>query len=88
MSLSSTPPAVATRVIASLIPPAEREDTLGDLTERFQRREVRHGAAAARRWYWKQAMIFLIRVPRERVAHWLNKLPGVRGRAGGPRTFS
>ena len=88
MPRSSVPPALATRLIASLLPPDEREDTLGDLTERFQRRETRYGAAAARRWYWKQTLMFLVRVPRERAGHWMNKLPGVRRRPASPRTFS
>ena len=88
MPLSSTPPAAAMRLIASLLPPSEREDTLGDLAERFRHRETSHGAAAARRWYWKQAMLFLVRVPRERVGLWLNKLPGPRGPLVGRRTLS
>ena len=88
MPRPSMPPAVAMRLIASLLPPGEREDTLGDLTERFHRRETRYGTAAARRWYWKQAMMFLVRVPRERVGHWLNKPPGMRGPLVGPRAFS
>jgi putative ABC transport system permease protein len=59
------PPRLATWVIARLLPPAEREDTLGDLAERFHRMVARRGAGPASRWYWKQTLTFVARLAGE-----------------------
>ena len=78
-------PAVATRLIARLLPPREREDTLGDLAERFYRHANRRGRTMARLWYWKQAIVFLLRVPRERIGQRLRMAAREITTPGGPR---
>lgn len=51
----SLPPLV-TVVFRSLLPLAERDEVLADLEAEFERRASIHGAAAARRWAWRQAL--------------------------------
>ena len=78
-------PAVATRLIARLLPPREREDTLGDLAERFHRHANKRGRTVARLWYWKQAVVFLLRVPKERIGQRLRMAAREVMTPGGPR---
>ena len=68
------PPITATRILERLLPVSEREDTIGDLAERFHRHHGSHGTAAARRWYWKQTLTFLGQLSRERVRKRLDRL--------------
>ena len=42
------PPGLATRLTARMLPLSEREDTLGDLNERFCRKAEASGTASAR----------------------------------------
>jgi hypothetical protein len=51
------PPRLAQRWLEWRLHPDERHEILGDLSEEFQHRVVRAGAAAARRWYWRQATV-------------------------------
>jgi predicted permease len=69
------PPAVAATIIGRLLPVSEREDTLGDLDERFHRRAERSGVGSARRWYWEQVFIFLTRIAKESVRRRFNLSP-------------
>ena len=78
-------PTAATHLIARLLPPREREDTLGDLAERFYRHAKRRGRTMARLWYWKQAVVFLLRVPRERIGQRLRTAAREITTPGGPR---
>ena len=76
---------MATRLIARLLPPREREDTLGDLAERFYRHTNRRGRTMAGLWYWKQAIVFLLRVPGERIGQRLRMAAREIMTPGGPR---
>jgi predicted permease len=76
MTIPPRPPVLATAVIARLLPVSEREDTLGDLTERFHRHGERSGVGSARRWYWKQVAIFLTRLANESIRRRFNLRAG------------
>ena len=69
------PPHLATSIIARLLPLGEREDTLGDLAERFHRHVERSGAGSARRWYWKQVLSSILPMIRVRVMRLLKLIP-------------
>ncbi len=51
----SQPPRPAELLVRLSAPPVQRDDQLGDLCEEFEERAARD-PAAARRWYWKQAL--------------------------------
>jgi len=52
-----TPPALAERVVAATVADTSwRDSILGDLREEFRLVGARHGAGAARRWYWRHAI--------------------------------
>jgi macrolide transport system ATP-binding/permease protein len=60
--MKTNPPAIAAWLVRFRVPVADREFVLGDLDEGFQARVHRYGAAAARRWYWREAlMVWLAR---------------------------
>ena len=50
-------PARAERLVRWTLAPWERAAVLGDLQEEFRALEHADGAAAARRWYWRQALV-------------------------------
>jgi putative ABC transport system permease protein len=50
------PPLGVRAIFRALLPIAERDEVLSELTAEFQRRVVAHGARAARRWAWRQAL--------------------------------
>lgn len=53
----TTPPRAAERLLALTVrDPEWRDGILGDLAEEFQVVRQRRGGAAARRWYWAQAL--------------------------------
>ncbi|MEO8619468.1 MAG: ADOP family duplicated permease [bacterium] len=56
MISSASPPMVAERILEWMLPGDMAEPYLGDLAESFAERWVVDGPAAARRWYWKQAL--------------------------------
>lgn len=51
-----TPPVIAQALLAAAAPPGEYDSVAGDLHEEYLRRVGIHGAAAANRWYWSQAL--------------------------------
>jgi predicted permease len=53
--MTPRPPTLATWLIRSSAPPADRDVVLGDLEEEFRGRTARDGVNSARRWYWRQA---------------------------------
>ncbi len=53
---SVQPPTVAVRLTALFARPEDEESVLGDLSEEFCQVVSRSGAAAARDWYWRQAV--------------------------------
>jgi predicted permease len=67
-----TPPRVAQWLVSFVLPRAGRDVVLGDLLERFRDRAAQRGVGAARRWYWRQAVSFVARVPASRAAAGLN----------------
>ena len=50
------PPGLAAAIVGLCSTPTDREVILGDLEEEFRSRRERHSVAAARRWYWDQAL--------------------------------
>jgi len=54
--LPRRPPLVVRALFRALLPIAERDEVLSELTAEFRRRMVAHGEAAARRWAWRQAL--------------------------------
>jgi len=50
------PPRLATWIVTLLAPPAEAEAIVGDLHEEFAPLAAQHGAASARRWYWRHSV--------------------------------
>lgn len=66
MSGGPRPPRWAVRVVGRLLPASVRDPYLGDLLERFGERAARDGERVARRWFARQALGFLVRVPVER----------------------
>ena len=70
------PPLWATRLIASQLPVPEREDVLGDLAERFERRGSVYGWRKARRWYWREALLFFWHIGRHRLGASVSRLKG------------
>lgn len=57
------PPRWAVWIVARLVAADARDAVLGDLEERYARRASRSGASAAKRWYRRQALAFVLRVP-------------------------
>lgn len=51
-----TPPRIAERILAALLPRADRDEILGDLAETYDRRSTRSRLAAAL-WYWAQVVV-------------------------------
>lgn len=54
--LPPSPPSLAIWLAALRVDEQEREFALGDLEEDFRAMAATRGAAAARRWYWRQAI--------------------------------
>jgi predicted permease len=52
------PPTLARRILTRALPPDAREHVVDDLDETYRRISAQHGAAKARRWYWRQAFSF------------------------------
>jgi len=50
------PPLGVRAIFRALLPIAERDEVLSELTAEFQRRVVAQGERAARRWAWRQAL--------------------------------
>jgi predicted permease len=62
------PPRAAEWLIERVLPADARPDVLADLGDRYRFRAERdgigrEGVCAARRWYWRQAFSFVVRVP-------------------------
>lgn len=53
-------PRAAFWLLHHLLPADERESFIGDLLEGAHDIVVRHGAARARRWFWRQSIIALL----------------------------
>lgn len=51
-----TPPPAALRLLRALLPLAERDEVVADLAAEHASRARRDGAAAARRWAWRQVL--------------------------------
>jgi predicted permease len=72
-----TPPRVARLLLRLLLPAAERRVIIGDLDEEFGRDIAgARGAAAARAWYWRQALASIPYALRMRIAPTLLRVPG------------
>ena len=56
-------PRLAARIVHAALPSNGAEAYIADLEERFERLVESKGVAAARRWYWRQAFGFALRVP-------------------------
>ena len=54
--MTQPPPALAHRMLALTLPEDVREHVIDDLDEVYRRVLDRHGAARARRWYWREAL--------------------------------
>ncbi len=50
------PPLGVRAIFRALLPIAERDEVLSELTAEFERRVAAHGERAARRWAWRQAL--------------------------------
>ena len=50
------PPRLPLAIIAALLPKAERDEVVWDLTKEFVKRADEHGAAPARQWLRRQAI--------------------------------
>lgn len=57
MTHTPAPPRLAAWIAARRLDAADREFALGDLDEDFRDVAARRGTRAARRWYWKQALL-------------------------------
>ncbi|NKB89146.1 MAG: FtsX-like permease family protein [Acidobacteria bacterium] len=68
MSPHSRSPRLARRLIEILTPRAQRTGLVGDLEEAHSQIVQSAGAAAARRWYWRQTLSTLLRMPAEQWA--------------------
>jgi predicted permease len=49
-------PALPTALLHALLPRAERDEVLADLTAEYAEHAARYGRPAARRWFWGQAL--------------------------------
>ncbi len=58
--MSLTPPPRAERVARWSLARGEQQNVLGDMHEEFVHISERSGAAAARRWYWRQALFSIV----------------------------
>src|SRR5262245_12335232 len=57
----AAPPRIAARLLGVVIRrPEVRDGVVGDLAEEFAAYLRRHGPAAARRWYWRQALALCV----------------------------
>jgi putative ABC transport system permease protein len=54
------PPRLALWLLQHLLPRSERESFIGDLVEEHTANIVSHGAARARRWFWRQTLVAAI----------------------------
>jgi predicted permease len=52
----SRPPGLAERILSALLPSAEREEILGDLSEAYAARSA-EGRRSAKLWYWTQVVL-------------------------------
>ena len=59
---------LAFAIIAAATPAVDRESVVGDTIERFEELRASHGAAAGRRWLWREALRVLARAPRHHLA--------------------
>ncbi len=62
------PPRLATRIVRAALPSRGDGAYVADLDERFERFAERYGERSARRWYWRQALGFGLRVPAARLS--------------------
>src|ERR1700733_2350281 len=74
----ATPPRSAVRLLQLSLPVDARDEIIGDLGEDFAELARTHGARAAARWYWRQALQFIwtLGQPAGRVGRRL--MPGLR----------
>ena len=83
-----TPPGLARRWLACITPAHVRQSLLDDLDEVFRHLAATRGIAAARRWYWRQAIAGtprLVAMGRPPGADWTRRLQ--RRRALNPAHF-
>ncbi|HEU4629929.1 MAG TPA: ADOP family duplicated permease [Gemmatimonadaceae bacterium] len=62
------PPRLAVRLLQALLPAADGEALVGDLLEEFHHRADGGGAAAARRWLWRESLVAVLTARRGRGA--------------------
>jgi len=72
------PPRLTARLVRAVMRSADAPAVTADLDERFEAMVERRGAAAARRWYRRQAFGFALRVPAARAVARLRALHGRR----------
>ena len=59
---SHAPPARAVALLQALLPREDASSVLGDLEESFLIRAAESGPGTARRWYWKEALRYAVRL--------------------------
>jgi hypothetical protein len=62
--MTSTPPRGAVWLIELFVPSPNAEPVFGDLAEEFAAQTGLSGHAAARRWYWRQAVSTILHLAR------------------------
>ena len=67
MTVETTPPRLARRLLLRALPADVRDHVEGDLLEVYARRCARDGASRARRWYWAEAVALASRFLVERL---------------------
>ncbi len=87
MTSTSQPPRLARRLLRWALPQDRRADIVGDLDEVFGRRSREQGLGRARRWYWREVVIFSGRFLAERLRErWSRRTSSEqRNRSGVPR---
>ncbi len=71
---------LALLLLAALTPPVDREAAVGDTVERFSDLRASAGAAAARRWLWREVARAVKDAPRHRLAARAGQIPNRHGR--------
>lgn len=73
------PPRAARALLGAVLPSAWRREVLEELDNVFRRRWREQGRGKARRWFWRQALAYVLRAPQ---AHWESR-PAQAGLAAG-----
>jgi putative ABC transport system permease protein len=77
--LKKSPPALAARLLAALLPSDVRDEAVDELSDLYVARAERRGHWNAAGWYWRQVPGFVWRI---RAARW-RSAPGAERRRGG-----